>query len=161
MTDFKESEMERNIISLNTVTYIAGYLLKKCLAKHSCNVCHNVLAVKQIDECNQLFCLSKSYESLKNGLTVPHNAFVNYVLELENIFVAQFSGSTQKAKIGRYLCSLMPALPNSVVKCQSFPSMYLVQLFVKMRLHYALKFGNQERTSKKKKSRKYVKVQHL
>ncbi len=26
----------------------------------------------------------------------------------------------------------MPALPNSVVKCQSFPSMYLVQLFVKM-----------------------------
>ncbi len=56
-TDFKESEMEKNIISLHAVTYVAGYLLKKCLAKHSCNVCHNALAVKQIDECNQLFCL--------------------------------------------------------------------------------------------------------
>ncbi len=56
-TDFKDSEMEKNIISLNTMTYVAGYLLKKCLAKHSCNVCHNAVAVTQIDECNQLFCL--------------------------------------------------------------------------------------------------------
>ena len=45
-----------------------------------------------------LFYILKCNQGLTKGLTVPHNAFVNYVVEIENIFVAQKKASFKKQK---------------------------------------------------------------
>ena len=34
--DYKNEEVEKNLVSMNAITYIAGYLLRKCLDKHEC-----------------------------------------------------------------------------------------------------------------------------
>ena len=54
-TDFKTCL--DNVVGMNALTYLAGYLLKKCLAKHSCQVCQNGLTSNKLASSNQLLCL--------------------------------------------------------------------------------------------------------
>lgn len=161
-TDYKLNEIEQNLVCKNALTYVSGYLLKKCLSKHSCNICYCNFVTKNINDSSQLFCLFKTFEGMEQsgGLTIPQDIFVNYISSMENIFVKELNSCIERAKIANYICSQMPKLSKSG-QCQNFPGTYLIQLFVKMRLHYALKFGNQELSPSKKKSRKYMKVQHL
>ena len=145
------------------MTYVSGYLLKKCLTKHPCDMCRRTCTTTSIDDSSQLFCMFKTFEGIDNGggLTVPQDMFVQHVTQMEDIFINEFNKSIHRKNIGSYLCAQMPALPKTYLKCQNFPVTYMIKLFVKMRLHYALKFGNQELTAKNRKSRKYIKVQHL
>ena len=97
--------------------------------------------------------------SSAGGLTIPKETFVKHVSSMENTFLNVLNSCIERKNTGSYLCSQMPKLHGNV-QCPNFPVIYLPRLFVKMRLHYTLKFGNQELCSKKKKSRKYMKVQH-
>lgn len=162
-TDYNTNEVGQNLVSINAVTYVSGYLLKKCLTKHPCDMCRRTCTTTSIDDSSQLFCMFKSFEGIDNGggLTVPQDMFVQHVTQMEDIFINEFNKSIHRKNIGSYLCAQMPALPKTYLKCQNFPVTYMIKLFVKMRLHYALKFGNQELTAKNRKSRKYIKVQHL
>lgn len=161
-TDFNTSDVEKNLLSINALTYVAGYLLKKCLGKHSCDTCYHTFTTESINERSQLFCFFKAFDNNKNcgGLTVPQDMFVQHVSRMEDIFIQEFNNCIQRKNIATYLISKMPTLPTAELKCQNFPVTYLGKLFIKMRLHYALKFGNQELKTKKK-SKKYMKVQHL
>ena len=162
-TDYKTEEMGKNLVCMNALTYVAGYLLKKCLSKHNCETCTQTFTTENANDSSQLLCVFKTFEGIKasGGLILPEDMFVRHVAEMETIFIKEFKSCTQRARIAEYICSQMPKLPAGLSKCQNFPGMYLTQLFVKMRLHYALKFGNQELSSRKKKNRKYIKVQHL
>ena len=162
-TDYNTNEVGQNLVSINAVTYVSGYLLKKCLTKHPCDMCRRTCTTTSIDDSSQLFCMFKTFEGIDNGggLTVPQDMFVQHVTQMEDIFINEFNKSIHRKNIGSYLCAQMPALPKTYLKCQNFPVTYMIKLFVKMRLHYALKFGNQELTAKNRKSRKYIKVQHL
>ena len=157
-TDFKTIEIEKKILTMNALTYVSGYLLMKCLTKHDCTSCNSILTSEYIDDSSQLFTMFKEFDGCK--LTIPKDSFVKHILQMEDVFVNIFNNNIEKANISQYLCSSMPKLV-SMVKCQYFPHRYLIELFIRMRLHYALKFGNQELVSKKKKNRKYIKVQHL
>ena len=162
VTDYK-SFLESDIIGMNAMTYVAGYLLKKCFLKHTCDICQNVLVKQELSSSTQLLCLFKAYEESKEkpfgGLISPSNVFVDYVLDLEAKFVSAFEKNVSKIGIGDYLLSNLPKFAS--VGCPSFPSLYLLKLFVRMRTHYALKFGNRELYSTKRKNRKYLKVSHL
>ena len=93
------------------------------------------------------------------GLITPSNKFVNYITFLEATFVIEFENNVSKLQIGKYLLSKLPKY--SLSEWSHFPSAYLLKLFVRMRIHYALKFGNTQIRSAKKKNRKYLKVTHL
>ncbi len=93
------------------------------------------------------------------GLITPSDKFVSYVTSLEATFVVEFEKNVSKLQIGKYLLSTLT--PISSLKCVHFPSLYLLKLFIRMRIHYALKFGNRELRTAKKKNRKYFKVTHL
>ena len=93
------------------------------------------------------------------ALIPPSDVFMNYVLELEAIFMMEFERNISKTNIGKYILSKLPTF--SSFQCSSFPSQYLLKLFLRMQIHYALKFGNRELYSAKKKDRKYLKVCHL
>lgn len=54
--------VEENFMSTNALTYVAGYLLKKCLQNHQCKVCSEFVIHNELDQPTQLFCHFKSYE---------------------------------------------------------------------------------------------------
>ena len=113
---------------------------------------------------HQLLCHFKAYKNKSDfgGLIVPQDGFVEYVTEIESRIVDEFSSCSQRSKIAEDLIGKLPMF--SISECPYFPSMYLIEFFVKMRLHYILKFDNQElrgRQKGKRKNRKYIKIQHL
>ena len=71
----------------------------------------------------------------------------------------QFENNISKPDTGKYLLSKLPLF--TAVKCKCFPNTYVLRLFIRMRIHYALKFGNWEPCSTKKNNRKFLKVSHL
>lgn len=154
--------LESNLIGLNAITYVSGYLLKKCFTKHCCNICTQKLVNKQLTNSAQLLCLFKGYEESKEkpfgGLITPSDKFVSYITGLEATFVVEFENNVSRLPIGKYLSKLSK---YSLLECVHFPSVYLLRLFVRMRIHYALKFGNRVLRFAKKKNRKYLKVTHL
>ena len=162
VTDYKTSSLESNLIGINAITYVAGYLLKKCLLKHHCHICSTALVNNELTDSSQLFCMFKGYESkdkLFGGLVSPSSPFVNYIASIESKFIDEFANNVNKSGIGKYLLSCLNKF--FMPQCETFPSIYLLKLFVRMRLHSALKFGNRELRSANKKSRKYLKVKHL
>lgn len=86
VTDYKTSSLESNLIGINAITYVAGYLLKKCLLKHHCHICSTALVNNELTDSSQLFCMFKGYESkdkLFGGLVSPSSPFVNmYLLQV-------------------------------------------------------------------------------
>ena len=163
--DYKHEEVEKNLVSMNALTYVAGYLLQKCLNNHRCRTCAQKLTVTSLTNSSQLLCYFKAYDENKSdfgGLTVPQDEFVQYVTKVENKIVDELGSCFQRSKIAEHLIAKLPKF--IVPECSYFPSMYLIELFVKMRLHYILKFNNQElsaRKTGKRKNRKYIKIQHL
>ena len=161
VTDYKTC-LENNVIGLNAITYVSGYLIKRCFTKHCCDICIKEHVNQQLTTSGQLLCLFKGYEDSEKpfgGLINPSDKFVNYITGLEATFVIEFENNVSKLQIGKYLLSKLPKY--SLSECAHFPSAYLLKLFVRMRIHYALKFGNRQLRSAKKKNRKYLKVTHL
>ena len=64
VTDFKTC-LEENAIGMNAIAYIAGYLLKKRLLKHPCEICKEELINNQFDDSSQLFCIFQSLQRNK------------------------------------------------------------------------------------------------
>lgn len=163
--DYQLPMVEQNLMKSNAITYVTGYLLKKCLLKHNCQTCSKVLSNKnELDSSSKLFCYFKAYDNKKGqygGLTVPTASLVQYVTSIEDHFIKEFPSKMSQTGIGKSLVDALPKL--QVSECKEFPSDYLCQLFVRMRIFYVLKFGNRELSAKKggKKNRKYFKVTHL
>ena len=162
--EFKSSTIEEKILSDNATTYVSGYLLKKCFEKHSCQTCYSVLVNNRLDSSDKLLCYFKAYETTKQpfgGLTIPHVSFTEYITKAEKLFVDTFLKIISKPSIGKQLISIIPKF--QIKECGHFPSKFLVELFVRMRLHYIIKFGNRDLTQAKRKgkNRKYFKVSHL
>ncbi|KAE9523295.1 hypothetical protein AGLY_016243 [Aphis glycines] len=78
----------------NSLTYVSGYLLKKCLEKHSCDVCINYAKFQQDLYKSFLFSHFKAYTKKENStygnLMMPHNDFYNYIHNLEFVFIHRF-----------------------------------------------------------------------
>ncbi|CAB3980292.1 Hypothetical predicted protein [Paramuricea clavata] len=137
---------------LNAITYVAGYLLKKCLEKHRCDICAKCLVNLELDSSTKLFCYFKAYESSTkpfSGLLVPGADFVDYITHLESTFVNELPKSLNKLGIGKHLMGKLKEF--SVPQCSGFPGKYVLKLFVRMRLYYALKFANRDFTQQKGK----------
>ena len=161
-SDFRELNIAENPVGANAITYVAGYLITKCLKKHECNTCASSLINPTLDSTDKLFCYFKGYESptkTYGGLTVPNDAFIEYVTKIENKMVNGFSEVMCNEGVSKALARQLSLFV--VQQCHEFPSKYLLMLFVRVRIYYILKFGNRELSSGKKKNRKYFKVQHL
>jgi hypothetical protein len=49
VTDYKTC-LESNLIGLNAITYVSGYLLKKCFTKHCCDNCTQEACQQTVNE---------------------------------------------------------------------------------------------------------------
>ena len=156
---------EKNNINKNAITYVTGYLAKKCLQKHPCETCTNALTNNVLDSPDKLFTYFKSFDETDSAfgkLTVPADDLIKYITAIDAKLVETFEGIMTIGGIGKYLVSHLPKF--YLQECTHFPSGYLLKLFVKMRIHYILKFGNRQLSIPKKngkKNRNYFKVTHL
>ena len=162
--DFKSESVEGNMFAKNAITYVSGYVVRKCQKKHKCPTCAEALTSNDLDSPDKLLSEFKAYDNSKpfGGLTVPDERLVRYIHSAEQIFVDTFPNVISKQGIGKHLMSMLPKF--KLQECPQFPSQYMLELFVRMRLYYVLKFGNRDLAQPKQKGekdRKYFKVSHL
>ena len=164
-TDYHNNDVNLNIIEANAICYVAGCLLKKCLNEHNCEICNGSLVANQFDDNRKLFCLFKAYDTEKSefgGLHALSIPFLDYVTQMQNVFIANFSVFCKSSSVGKHiLAKLNDVSTKSVPACDDFPLDYLRKLFLRMRIYYCLKFANHDFASCKRKNRKYIKVSHL
>lgn len=64
--DYQLPLVEQNLMRANAITYVTGYLLRKCLHKHNCQVCSKVHSNQnELDSSDKLFCYFKAYDNKK------------------------------------------------------------------------------------------------
>jgi len=154
-----------NIPERNTFTYVCGYLMKKCLDKHICQVCIDYAHYqKQLD---QSFLLSfvKAYSTGDHltfgNLMMPDDGFYNYIYELENIFINNFSLIAFEDGVGAKLKLDFCNVPFNH-PCKNFDKSFLINLFTRFRIFTCIKFLNKALVSEKKlKNRKLSVLTHL
>ena len=161
-TDYQENSS--SMVQQNAVAYVAGYLLKKCFNLHDCSLCKEATTSKDIESESMLYCHFKNYkdDTSSSGLVLPSQLFLDFVLHLEDMFVQQFSLYTTSTLVGAHLLKSLQGVPFAFKCCQAFPMDYLLKLFLRMRIYYAIKFENRRLSSpSKRKCKKYIKVAHL
>ncbi|KAG5861853.1 hypothetical protein JTB14_006743 [Gonioctena quinquepunctata] len=73
----------------NPFNYVCGYLIKKALKIHNCDICNQYSKTIEDLDFGHLLTYFKSYDTGKvylEGLRVPSEAFVHYIYNLEKIF---------------------------------------------------------------------------
>jgi len=160
------SEMINSLPQRNTLTYIGGYVLHKLKSKHKCNTCRidsvTSPASSQMND-NELFCHWKALCTTGNfgGLTVPTECFLQYISEMENIFLCNFNSLAHMDKIIFRLTKLFAnSLKPDLMLCES--ALLFVQIhYLTIRIHAALKFHRQSESTTQKPQRKLLKILHL
>jgi len=158
--DYRELEFT----SKNALSYVSGYFIKKCLDKHTCDVCLNFAkSQNNIDE-SFLFTHFKAYQNeLKTNygqLNSPPDIFLNYVNELDNIFTDNFSTLAIEDKIGWKIKNLLDNIPFTH-PCPNFNLEFLKSLFVRLRIFHAIKKLNRNLLKAPRKYRKLDILSHL
>jgi len=87
--------IELDLTPRNALTYVWGYLLKKkCLGKHTCEVCRSFSKSQYYLDESFIFTHLKAYQNYQptnfGNLNVPPDSFFNYINELDNIFITNF-----------------------------------------------------------------------
>lgn len=131
----------------NALVYVTGYLMKKCLMQHSCDICIDFSKSSEnlLDQ-DVIFCKLKAYSTDKSsfgGLTVPSRDIVDHVIEMENIFIENFDKIGSEKGIGQYLKTKYSKILFSH-PCQKFPFDYYISLYTRVRIYFTLKFMNQD-----------------
>jgi hypothetical protein len=78
----------------NAITYVSGYVVRKCLKKHKCPTCAEALTSNDFDSPDKLLSEFKAYDNSKpfGGLTVADERLVRYIHSAEQIFVDTLIG---------------------------------------------------------------------
>jgi hypothetical protein len=119
VTDYKSVSLQSNLIGMNAIAYVSGYLLKKCLKKHQCEICRSKLVRDNLVDSSKLFCYFKSYQAQMEktgGLLAPSTEFLAYITDLEGIFVQVLATIVHKVGLGKSK-SLLSNLPNFPFLC--------------------------------------------
>lgn len=148
----------------NALTYVCGYLIKKCLQKHCCNICFNYANNQnQVDQ-SFLFAIFKAYRNNENtifgNLNVPPDQFYNYINNLDSIFIDEFPIIAVKTNLGKELRNAMDNIPFEH-PCQEFNYDFLKDLYIRMRIFHTLKTLNKNLLSAPRKNCKIDILSHL
>lgn len=157
--DYRDLELTEQ----NALRYICGYLIRKCLARHSCRICMQYANDNAIFDLNTVYCLHRAYNCTEDNpfgdLFMPNNNFIQYITLLEKLFFEHIHNLIlQKGVLAKLLTILKQIRLNH--PCEQFPTEYLVKLYCRVSLYYTLKFVNRRFRTQQGK-RKIVILQHL
>lgn len=153
-----------NVPPRNAFTYVYGYLISKCLQKHTCDVCLNFAKTQDKLDNSFLFNYFKSYSNKEKttfgNLLMPPDTFYNYINQLDSIFIINFPILAVENNVGMKLKNLIDNVPFSH-PCPNFNGEYLKLLYKRLRIFYAIKTLNQNLLSVPRKNKKLIILSHL
>ena len=159
---YSTEHIDKMIFKENAMAYVAGYLLRKAFQKHKCCDC-SILADESGDPEKKVFLMFKAYDSdssLYSGLIVPSSEMLKFSYIIEDKFISYMNNLKQTSEIGKNLFTILDNVPLNIT-CKDFDKTFLLKLFIRMRIHYSLKYVNRELAATKRKNRKFIKVAHL
>lgn len=133
---------ELQLTSKNALTYVSGYLIKKCIEKHSFNTCLDFAkSQKSIDEAF-IFIHLKAYQnevaSNYGNLNVPPDIFINCIIALDDVFITNFPIISIESNVGKKMKNLIDNVPFTH-PCKSFSFDFLKNLYIQLRIYHAIK----------------------
>ena len=136
---------QKNILDLNALRYVCGYLIRKCILKHSCETCLQFSKQYTDIDKTSIYCHHRAYNpSLERpfgSLLMPNDYFVSYIAKLEDLFFKNLEELlVQKNIIAKYIKLFQ--LVEFQHPCPNFDKSYLMRLYARVRLFYTLKFIN-------------------
>jgi len=106
---------ELDLTFKNGLTYVSGYLIKKCLEKHSCDTCLDFAKTQESLDKAFIFIDLKAYQnevaSNYGKLNVPSDSFFNYIKELYDICVTNFPTIAIQNNVGKKMKNLIDNAP--------------------------------------------------
>lgn len=149
-TDYQNND----ILEQNVLRYVCGYLIKKCLNIHACDICNSYAkAHGELDD-TSIFCHLRAYENrdldIFGNLQMPHDNFVYFISSLEVLFDKYF----EKYITSHFIEEMYNICKHNNFKhpCTNFPIEYVIKLYLRMKLYYTLKRINMNfKTSNKNK----------
>lgn len=159
-----------DLIETNSTAYIAGYLVRKFLDLNNCNLCKEKLTsslANQAQNDKYIFIRNKQYSNLtlNSGLKIPSESFVSLVESFNKLISFNlnlyFSGSITK-KITQLCYNQLNNYPQ--LFCGQDLCMKTLEtvtkLFIKIKIHFAVKEVNQAYKHNNKKNKKLLKISH-
>lgn len=119
----------------NAFVYFCGYLLKKLKEKHDCPELNF-----GEDDINTVFINFKTYDQCE--LQHPAARFVEYIRQLENQFCEHFCELVTSKGLHHKLYDVMKEAKFAPC-CENFDKSFLLNLFIRCRVYYLLKYHNQ------------------
>lgn len=157
-----ETDYLTKISESNVITYISGYLIKKCLNIHHCDICEMYAnAGRSLNEhtiYSHYRAYDKTLENLFGKLYLPSVQFVEFVKKLQDLFFERFYDVVPGTKIIKKFYELFLSI-QFVHPCNNFPHDYLLKLYAKVRFFYTLKFINRNFKTQKGHA-KYIILNH-
>jgi hypothetical protein len=145
IVEIKDCDYQLHAVEQNSIRYTCGYLIRKCLTVHKCDICEKYANEHQDLDETTLYSHFRAYQN-KNmdtfgNLYMPNNNFFFYICHLEDIFKNNFEEIVLKKNCLDYFISHYSKI---LLKhpCEHFPHTYLLKLYSRMRLFYCLKFVN-------------------
>ena len=162
------SETEPDIFELNSLSYVAGYLLKKFHHKNSCQACKTI----QINSQNKqqlgnkyIFIKNKQYSSIEHGLIVPSERFLSLAEPLNNIISSNLNSLCPQNTANKITKLCIKEISNhQPVTCGSTPCheslLAIIKLFIKVKINFSIKLLNQSIKKNKSSNKKLRKITH-
>ena len=161
--DYLNENFKKELVRKNSISYVAGYLLTTTFLKHKCNNC-SMLANDNLEFDHGAFLFFKAYENesrLFGGFVAPSQLMIDFISNLEDEFIKYMQNLSKTAEVGSELLTRLEKFKLDI-PCQEFNKKYLLMLFIRMRIHYCLKFANRVlEKPKKRKNRKFLKITHI
>lgn len=130
---------ELSEVNGNVLTFVAGYLRKKAMLMHlSCKNCNLPLS-QENSHFTDLIDLKMYNSDCK--MNKPPISFIKYVEELGKVFAANYIDYEFQNQVGLKLFKLLEKVEWNM--CPTFPKVYLIKLFIRMRIYHILKKKNQ------------------
>lgn len=157
--DFRQLDL----LSKNVLSYVCGYLFRKCLNMHSCPTCTRESKATENVSSNTIMCHFKAYKtnliSTFGNLLMLGEEFVNFVRKME-IFEENIENLCLLSYVGESLLSLFHTV-DYIPPCDQFPKEYVMKLFCRMRIYHSLKYSNANLKGVPQKHRKIIHLLNL
>lgn len=149
-----------DILEQNGLLYFSGFLLKKLFAFHTCEECSKQREAKASEnDGNKVFLFNKSFQSNKsplNSLVVPADTFVQTIELFESVFSFTACSDLHRPALKQTVKNAIRQEVGQNIFCSSEVFNFVLDLFVRCRIYFLLKYLNEKELNEKKRKSAYV-----
>ena len=161
ISDYSSEHIDKRIFKENTMAYVAGYLLQKTFGMHKCENCLVLADESGNLEKKSFYCLKHMIQiQVCSGLIVPSSEIMKLANKIEDRPISYMNDVKQTTGVGKEFLGILDQVPLNI-QCGDSDKVFLLKLFIRMRIHYSLKCVNRELALTKRKTRKYIKITYF